>query len=66
MNNLELNLKNAQKEVDKTIKSLLPSGKGIEKKLFKAISYSILSSGKRLRPYLAIQSAKLFDVDQKN
>ena len=66
MNNLELNLKDAQKEVDKTIKSLLPSGKGIEKKLFKAISYSILSSGKRLRPFLVIQSSKLFDVDQKN
>ena len=66
MNNLELNLKDAQKEVDKTIKSLLPSGKGIEKKLFKAISYSILSSGKRLRPFLVIQSSKLFDVDEKN
>ena len=66
MNNLELNLKDAQKEVDKTIKSLLPSGKGIEKKLFEAISYSILSSGKRLRPFLVIQSSKLFDVDQKN
>ena len=66
MNDLELNLKNAQKEVDKTIKLLLPSGKGLEKKLFEAINYSILSSGKRLRPYLAIQSSKLFDVDQKN
>ena len=66
MNNLKLNLKDAQKEVDKTIKSLLPSGKGIEKKLFKAISYSILSSGKRLRPFLVIQSSKLFDVDEKN
>ena len=66
MNNLELNLKDAQKEVDKTIKSLLPSGKGIEKKLFEAISYSILSSGKRLRPFLVIQSSKLFDVDEKN
>ena len=65
MINLELNLKNAQKEVDKTIKSLLPNGKGIEKKLFEAINYSILSSGKRLRPYLVIQSSKLFDVDQK-
>ena len=31
MNNLELNLKDAQKEVDKTIKSLLPIGKGMEK-----------------------------------
>ena len=66
MNNLELNLKDAQKEVDKTTKSLLPSGKGIEKKLFEAISYSILSSGKRLRPFLVIQSSKLFDVDEKN
>ena len=66
MSDLELNLKDAQKEVDKTTKSLLPSGKGIEKKLFKAISYSILSSGKRLRPFLVIQSSKLFDVDEKN
>ena len=66
MSDLELNLKDAQKEVDKTIKSLLPSGKGIEKKLFEAISYSILSSGKRLRPFLVIQSSKLFDVDEKN
>ena len=66
MSDLKLNLKDAQKEVDKTTKSLLPSGKGIEKKLFKAISYSILSSGKRLRPFLVIQSSKLFDVDEKN
>ena len=66
MSNLELNLKDAQEEVDKTIKSLLPVGKGIEKKLFQAINYSILSSGKRLRPFLVIQSSKLFDVDQKN
>ena len=66
MSNLELNLKNAQKEVDKTIKSLLPSGKGMEKKLFEAINYSILSNGKRLRPYLVIQSSRLFDVDRKN
>jgi geranylgeranyl pyrophosphate synthase len=66
MSNLELNLKNTQKEVDKTIKSLLPSGKGIEKKLFESINYSILSNGKRLRPYLVIQSSRLFDVDRKN
>ena len=54
-----------QKEVDKTIKSLLPNGKGIEKKLYEAINYSILSMGKRLRPFLVIQSSKLFDVDEK-
>ncbi len=66
MNNLETDLKNAQKEVNKTIKSLLPIGKGTEKKLFEAINYSILSTGKRLRPFLVIQSSKLFDVDEKN
>ena len=42
MNDLKANLRSAQKEVDKTIKSLLPFGKGIEKKLFEAINYSIL------------------------
>ena len=66
MSDLESNLKKAQGEVDKTIKSLLPTGKGIEKKLFDAIQYSILSSGKRLRPFLVMQSSKLFDVDEKN
>ena len=66
MNDLKANLRSAQKEVDKTIKSLLPFGKGIEKKLFEAISYSILSSGKRLRPFLVIQSSKLFDVSEKS
>ncbi|PPR35666.1 MAG: Farnesyl diphosphate synthase [Alphaproteobacteria bacterium MarineAlpha6_Bin4] len=66
MNDLKANLRSAQKEVDKTIKSLLPFGKGIEKKLFEAINYSILSSGKRLRPFLVIQSSKLFDVSEKS
>ena len=66
MGDLEFNLRSAQKDVNKTIKSLLPNGKGIEKKLFEAISYSILSSGKRLRPFLVIQSSNLFDVDKKH
>ena len=65
MDDLKSSLSFAQKEVDKTIKSLLPNGKGIEKKLYEAINYSILSMGKRLRPFLVIQSSKLFDVDEK-
>ena len=65
MVNLKLDLENTQKKIDKTIKSLLPRGRGIENKLFKAIEYSILSTGKRLRPFLVIQSSKLFDVDEK-
>ena len=44
MVNLKLDLENTQKKIDKTIKSLLPRGRGIENKLFKAIEYSILST----------------------
>ena len=65
MRHLKDSLNKTQKEIDKTIKLLLPNGKGLEKKLFEAIHYSILSSGKRLRPFLLVQSAKLFDVDEK-
>ena len=65
MNSLKNNLIKIKNDVDKMIKSLLPNGKGIEKKLFEAMNYSILSNGKRLRPFLLIQSSKLFDVDEK-
>ena len=65
MRHLKDSLNKTQKEIDKTIELLLPNGKGLEKKLFEAIHYSILSSGKRLRPFLLVQSAKLFDVDEK-
>ena len=65
MSNLEKDLIKIQNDVDKMIKLLLPNGKGIEKELFEAMNYSILSNGKRLRPFLLIQSSKLFDVEEK-
>ena len=66
MSDLDLELKSCQRDVDREIKSLLPKGKGLEKKLFDAINYSILSSGKRLRPFLVLKVSELFDVDKKN
>ena len=37
----------------------------MEKKLFDAIDYSILSSGKRLRPFLVLKSSELFSVEKE-
>ncbi len=51
--------------VDKTIKKLLPETDLHEDRLFEAMRYSALSGGKRLRPFLVIQSANLFNVDPR-
>ena len=48
--------------VDPLIANLLPSGNGPEARLFEAMHYAALSPGKRLRPFLAVSSARLFGV----
>ena len=47
--------------VDQQIESLLPSG---EDKLTLAMRYSALSSGKRLRPFILLTTADMFNVDR--
>lgn len=50
--------------VNKTISRLLPSDEDLpEAKLFDAMKHGTLNGGKRLRPFLAMESAKLFNVD---
>jgi farnesyl diphosphate synthase len=51
--------------VNKQIRKLLPETDLHEDRLFEAMRYSALSGGKRLRPFLVIQSANLFNVDPK-
>ncbi|MCB9989435.1 MAG: polyprenyl synthetase family protein [Rhodospirillales bacterium] len=51
--------------VNKTIERLLPDTDLPEAPLFEAMRYGTLNGGKRLRPFLMMQSAKLFNVDQK-
>ena len=51
--------------LNKTITRLLPDTDLPEAPLFEAMRYSTLNGGKRLRPFLVIQSAKLFNVDPK-
>lgn len=49
--------------VDRTLDRLLPQTEQAESLLYSAMRYGVLGGGKRLRPFLAIQSAFLFNVD---
>jgi farnesyl diphosphate synthase len=49
--------------VSKTMEHLLPQTDDAEGYLYDAMRYSSLGGGKRLRPFLVMQSAKLFNVD---
>lgn len=49
--------------VNKTISRLLPQTDMAEARLYEAMRHGTLSGGKRLRPFMVMQSAKLFNVD---
>ncbi|WP_206378367.1 polyprenyl synthetase family protein [Sneathiella limimaris] len=50
--------------IDKELDSLLPNSNGPEKPLHDAMRYAVLSGGKKLRAFLVIQSADLFNVSR--
>ncbi len=45
---------------------VLPQGEGPESRLFEAMRYATLGGGKRLRPFLVIEGARLFDVAEEH
>lgn len=49
--------------VEKKISRLLPETDTAESRLFDAMRYGVLAGGKRLRPFMVLQSAALFNVD---
>lgn len=49
--------------VDKAISRLLPETDLAEAQIYDAMRYGSLGGGKRLRPFMVMQSAKLFGVD---
>lgn len=49
--------------VNKTISRLLPETDLAESRLFDAMRYSVLNGGKRLRPFMVMHAAALFNVD---
>ncbi len=55
-------LKQTAQAVEAALDRLLPEGDGLEVRLHQAMRYSCLGGGKRLRPFLLIQSASLLNV----
>jgi farnesyl diphosphate synthase len=49
--------------ISKTMERLLPESDLAEGQLFDAMRYATMGGGKRLRPFLVMQSAALFNVD---
>jgi farnesyl diphosphate synthase len=58
----ELRLKKTASAVDQLLGELLPAVQG--NRLREAMRYSVLGQGKRLRPFLVVESARLFGVDE--
>ncbi len=59
---LALALNAAASRMEQVMADLLPDGDGPEKRLYDAMRYAALDGGKRLRPFLVLQGAGLFDV----
>ncbi|MGB5094137.1 MAG: polyprenyl synthetase family protein [Parvibaculum sp.] len=50
------------KRVEEKLDLLLSQAEGPEQRLFQAMRYALFAGGKRFRPFLACESARLFDV----
>jgi farnesyl diphosphate synthase len=55
-------LKAAAEEVEQTLDEVLPKPTGLHARIPEAMRYAIFAGGKRLRPFLTLASAGLFDV----
>ena len=53
----------AARTVDETLERVLPKPHGLHARVQEAMRYATFAGGKRLRPFLVLHSAKLFDVD---
>ena len=51
--------------VSQLLDALLPKGDGPEARLAEAMRYAALGPGKRLRPFFALEAAKMFDLDEQ-
>lgn len=61
---LQQAMEDCREKVNKTISSLLPETDLAEAPLFDAMRYAALGQGKRLRPFMVLESARVFGVDQ--
>jgi len=59
---LEDSLSEAAAAVDEALESLVPAPEGADGRLPEAMRYSLFAGGKRLRPFLVLSGADLFEV----
>jgi len=53
-----------REKINKTLEKMLTKGDWAEAPLWDAMRYGVLNGGKRLRPFLVLQGAKIFGVDE--
>ncbi len=58
-------LADAAKHTDAVIERLIPVPSGLESRVFEAMRYAALAPGKRLRPFLVLAGARLFNVAER-
>ncbi len=51
-------------KVEAALDAFLPEGEGLDAGLHAAMRYACLGGGKRMRPFLVLETAKLFSVDE--
>ena len=62
---LQEKMNEAIEGVNKTVERLLPATDMPEARLYDAMRYGTLNGGKRMRPFLTVSAANLFNVDPK-
>lgn len=65
MNQFTAALAHAASTVEHALDALLPKSRDSEARLFDAMRYAALGGGKRLRPFLVLNSASLFGVQEE-
>lgn len=60
---LQQAMEDCREKIEKTINSLLPQTDLAEASLFEAMRYATLGGGKRLRPFMVMEGARVFGVD---
>jgi farnesyl diphosphate synthase len=56
----------AAADVEQTLQALLPPPRGAHARVQEAMRYAVFAGGKRLRPFLTLQCARLFDVPREH
>src|ERR1035437_1610056 len=60
---LQQAMETCRENINRTIANLLPSSELAEAPLFDGMRYAVLNGGKRLRPFMVMEGARIFGVD---